>query len=209
VQCPLALATGDLAAAERYATMLVHHTARHGADVWQTYGRCFKGMLLIKRDGLDVGLPLLGAAVDELRNARFVQYYTAFLAALADGLADAGQAVRGLAVVDEALAGSDKIEERWILAELLRLKGEVVLLQDAPNAAAIAEDHFQQSLEWARRQGALAWELRSATSLARLWHRQRRTSEARKLLASVCRRFTKGFDTADFVRANATLKSLR
>src|SRR5262245_20253718 len=207
--CPLALATGDLAAADRYATMLVHHTARHGADVWQTYGRCFEGMLLIKRDGLDVGLPLLGAAVGELRNARFVQYYTAFLAALAEGLAGAGQAVRGLAVVDEALAGSDKSEERWILPELLRLRGEVVLRPEAPNAAAVAEDHFQQSLEWARRQGALAWELRSTTSLARLWQRQRRTSQARKLLASVCRRFTEGLDTGDLVTANTLLKSLR
>src|SRR2546425_942227 len=109
--CPLAIATGDLAAAARYATMLVHDTARHGADVWQTYGRCFKGMLLIKRDGLDVGLPLLDAAVDELRHARFVQYYTAFLAALAEGLAAAEHGVRGLAVVDDALAQSEKRSE--------------------------------------------------------------------------------------------------
>jgi predicted ATPase/DNA-binding winged helix-turn-helix (wHTH) protein len=207
--CPLALATGDLAAADRYTTMLVHHTARHGAAVWQVYGRCFKGMLLINRDGLDAGLPLLGAAVDELRTARFVQYYTAFLAALAEGLAGAGQALRGLAVVDEALALSDKSEERWILPELLRLKGELLLLQDARNAAAAAEDHFQHSLQWARRQGALAWELRSATSLARFWHRHRRTSAARNLLAPVYRRFTEGFDTADLGTANALLKSLR
>ena len=177
--------------------------------MWQVYGRCFKGMLLIKRDGLDVGLPLLGAAVDELRNARFVQYYAAFLAALAEGLAGAGQTVRGLAVVDEGLALSDKSEERWILPELLRLKGELALGQDAPNAAAVAEDHFQQSLQWARRQGARAWELRSATSLARLRHRQRRTSEARKLLAPVYGGFTEGFDTADLVTANALLKALR
>jgi predicted ATPase len=92
---------------------------------------------------------------------------------------------------------------------LRRFKGEVVLLQDAANAAAVAEDHFQQSLEWARRLGALAWELRSAMSLARLWHRQRRTSQARNLLTSVCRRFTEGLDTADLVTANALLKSLR
>ena len=183
--CPLAIANGDLAAADRYAAMLVHHAARHGADVWQTYGRCFKGMLLIKRDELDVGVPMLTAAVDELRRARYVQYDTAFLAALAEGLARAGQAVRGLAVVDEALAQSDTSEERWILAELLRLKGELVLLHDAPNATAVAEDHFRQSLEWAARQGALAWELRTAMSLARLRHRQRKTSEARKLLAAV------------------------
>jgi predicted ATPase len=166
-------------------------------------------MLLIKRDGLDVGLPLLAAAVDELRNARFVQYYTAFLAALAEGLAGAGQAVRGLAVVDEALARSDKSEERWILADLLRIKGELILLHDAPNAAVIAEETFQQSLEWARRQGALAWELRGAISLGRLWHRQRRTSQARKLLSAVYRRFSEGFDTADLVTAKTLLESLR
>ena len=139
---------------------------------------------------------------------RFVQYYTAFLAALAEGLAGAGEAVRGLAVVDEALARSDKSEERWILAELLRLKGELVLLHNAP-ATAVAEDHFQQSLEWARRQGALAWELRTATSLARLWRRQGKTTQARKLLATVYRRFTEGFDTADLVAAKALIQSLR
>src|SRR5438094_5200695 len=166
-------------------------------------------MLLIKRDGLDVGLPLLDAAVDELRHARFVQYYTAFLAALAEGLAAAEHGVRGLAVVDDALAQSEKSEERWILPELLRLKGELMLLHHAPNAAAAGEGHFEQSLEWARRQGALAWELRSATSLARLWRRQGKTTQARKLLATVYRRFTEGFDTADLVTAKALLQSLR
>ena len=207
--CPLAIATGDLAAADRYAAMLVHHAGRQGADVWQTYGRCFKGMLLIKRDGLDVGLPMLSAGVGELRNARFVQYYTAFLAALAEGLADTGQAVRGLVVVDEALAQSNKAEERWILAELLRLKGELVFLGAAPDAAVGAEHHFQQSLEIARRQGALAWELRTAMSLARLWQRQRKTSQARALLTAVYRRFTEGFDTTDLVAAKALLKAMR
>jgi predicted ATPase len=166
-------------------------------------------MLLIKRDGLDVGLPLLDAAVDELRHARFVQYYTAFLAALAEGLAAAGHGVRGLAVVDDALAQSEKSEERRILPELLRLKGELMLLHDAPNAAADGEGHFEQSLEWARRQGALTWELRTAASLARLWRRQGKTTQARKVLGGVYRRFTEGFDTADLVAAKALLQSLR
>ena len=207
--CPLAIAIGDVAAADRYTAMLVHHAARHGADVWQTYGRCFKGMLLIKRDELDVGVPMLTAAIDELRRARYVQYDTAFLAALAEGFTGAGQAARGLAVADEALAQLDTSEERWIIAELLRLKGELVLLHDAPNANAVAEDHFQQSLEWAGRQRALAWELRTTMSLARLRHRQRKTSEARKLLAAVYERFTEGFDTTDLVAAKALLKTLR
>ena len=126
--CPLAIANGDLAAADRYAAMLSHYAGRHGADVWLTYGRCFEGMVLIKRDQFDVGVPMLSAAVAELRTARFAQYYTAFLAALAEGLAGAGEAVQAAAVLDEALARSDEAEEGWILAELLRIKGELVLM---------------------------------------------------------------------------------
>ena len=206
--CPLAIATGDLAAADRYTAMLVHHAERHGAEVWQAYGRCFKGMVLLKRDELDIGVPMLTAAVAELRRARYVQYDTAFLAALAEGFAGAGQAARGLTVADEALAQSGTSQERWIFAELLRLKGELVLLQDAPSAPAVAEDHFRQSLEWAGRQGALAWELRTTMSLARLRHRQRKTSEARKLLTAIYERFTEGFDTTDLVAAKALLKTM-
>jgi predicted ATPase len=207
--CPLAIAIGDLAAADRYTAMLVHHAVRHGADVWQTYGRCFKGMLLIKRDEFEVGVRMLATAVDELRRARYVQYDTAFLAALVEGFLGVGQAARGLAVADEALSQLDTSEERWIVAELLRLKGELVLLHDPPNATAVAEDRFRQSLESASRQGALAWELRTTMSLARLRHRQRKTSEARKLLTAVYVRFTEGFDTTDLVEAKALLETLR
>jgi predicted ATPase len=207
--CPLAIAIGDLAAADRYTAMLVHQAVQHGADVWQMYGRCFRGMLLIERDEPDVGVPMLTSALDELRRARYVQYETAFLAALAEGLARAGQADRGLAVADEALARSDSSDERWIVPELLRLKGELVLLHAMPNATAVAEDHFRQSLDWADRQGALTWELRTTMSLARLRHRQRRTSEARKLLTAVYERFTEGFDTTDLVAAKALLGELR
>jgi predicted ATPase len=83
------------------------------------------------------------------------------------------------------------------------------LLGDARSAASQAEDHFVRAFDWAKRQDALAWELRIATSLARLWHRERRTSEARKLLAPVYRRFKEGFETADLVAAKALLDTLR
>src|SRR5712671_1205477 len=92
---------------------------------------------------------------------------------------------RGTRGVDEALAGSESNEERWCIAELLRVKGQLVLLEDAPDGAAMAEDHFRQALDWAQRQGALSWELRAATSLARMWRTQDRNKEARELLVSV------------------------
>jgi len=176
--------------------------------VWQAEGRCLKGGLLIKRGRLDDGLALLRSALGELRETGSVLRYGAFLGVLAEGLAAAGQAGAGRATVDEALALSERNEESWCVAELLRIKGELILLENAPHAAAAAEDHFWQALDWARRQGALSWELRAATSLARMWRGQGRGKEARELLAPVYQRFTEGFESIDLRIAKRFLEQL-
>jgi predicted ATPase len=163
-------------------------------------------MVLIKRGDVDVGLRLLGAAVDELREAKFA--HTLFLGWLAEGFAGAGQAVKGLTAIGQALTRSEVTEERWAIAELLRIKGELLLVQDELKASVVAEEHFLQALDWARRQDALSWELRAATSVAQLWHRQGRTGPARELLAPIYRRFTEGFGTADLRAAKALLDTL-
>jgi predicted ATPase len=109
----------------------------------------------------------------------------------------------------EALARAERSEEGWCLAELLRKLGELLLLAGGSTATGDAEPRFLQAVEIARRQGALAWELRAATSLARLYHRQHRPTRARAILAPVVRRLTEGFGTADVVNAKALLRSLR
>jgi predicted ATPase len=127
---------------------------------------------------------------------------------MAEALGRAGQIADGLAAIAEAIEQSERTDERWAIAEMLRIKGELLLLQDAPGAVAAAEDQFRQALEWARRQGALSWELRAATSLGRLWRRQVRSKEARELLAPVYGRFTEGFATADLKAAKTLLDDL-
>jgi hypothetical protein len=204
--CPLSFLTSDLAAADRFTTMLMKQATRHSLDVWHAYGRCFEAMLLLRQGGFDRGLPRLRAAADDLRQAGFTQYHTPYLAALAEGLGGAGQITAGLAAIDEGLARVESIEERWCLAELLRIKGELLLLRGEPHGAS--EDNFQQALDWARRQRALSWELRAATSLARLWRDQDRGAQARTLLATVYNRFTEGFATADLQEARTLLKEL-
>jgi predicted ATPase len=163
---------------------------------------------LIKRGDTDTGLRLLRTGIDELRETGFAARFTAFLSVLAEGLAGAGQIANPPATVDEALARSERNGDRWCFAWLLRIKGELVLLQNAPNAAAVAEDLFRQALDWARRQGALSWELRAATSLARMRRDQGRSKDARKLLTQVYDRFTEGFETADLKAARALLGCL-
>jgi predicted ATPase len=100
---------------------------------------------------------------------------------------------------------SERTQYRWPMPELLRVKGELVLLQHAPESTATAEDLFRQALDLAREQGALSWELRAATSLARLWYNQSRSAEASAQLQPVYDRFTEGFDTADLKAAKALL----
>jgi predicted ATPase len=78
-----------------------------------------------------------------------------------------------------------------------------------PDAAAMAENHFRQALGWAKRQGALSWELRAAISLARMWRNQGRSREACELLAPVYNRFTEGFGTADLRTARVLLDTLQ
>jgi predicted ATPase len=92
---------------------------------------------------------------------------------------------------------------------LLRVKGELGLLQGAAPQAAAADDYFQRALDWARRQGAQSWELRAAASLTRLLCDQGRSAEAVALLQPVYDRFTEGFDTVDLKAAKALLDALQ
>ena len=207
--CPIALSIGDLAAAERFVAMLLDYSARPALAAWHVEGHCSRGALLIQRGDVVIGSQHLRCALDELRKIGFVQRYPAFLGALAEGLARAGKGAEGVAAIDEALALSERDEGRWCMAELLRIKGELVLAEGGPNAAEAAEDHFRQALDWARRQGALSWELRVATSLARLWRDQNRPKTAREIVASVYDRFTEGFETVDLKAAKLLLDELR
>jgi predicted ATPase len=203
--CPVALFTGDLAAAESYVAMLIDSSAAHALPIWRAEGHRFHGTLLIRNGDLDTGLRLLRTALEQLPEVSFQPYFTWFLGELAEGLGHAGQIAQGFEAIDEALARSERNEDRWCVAELLRIKGELLLLQGVFGAAAAAEDHYQQALGWARRQGALSWELRAATSLARLWRDQNRSTEAIALLAPVYDRFTEGFETDDLKAAKALI----
>jgi predicted ATPase/DNA-binding winged helix-turn-helix (wHTH) protein len=197
--CPITLWRGDFAAAESFIRLLVDHTAKHGLDLWNSWGHCFEGMLLIARGDHQPGLRALRAAMNKLpqHNMRYGGIY----AYLAEALGATGAISAGLSVMQEAIGRSEQDEERWHIAEFLRIKGELFRLQNGPSAVEAAEESFQHSLDWARRQGVLSWELRAAMSLARLHVKQMRTTEARNLVASTLARFKEGFETADLVAA--------
>jgi predicted ATPase len=102
----------------------------------------------------------------------------------------------------------DSSGERFYEAELHRLKGELILLQQSAANQAEAETCFHHALEIARTQQAKSFELRTATSLARLWQRQGKRTKAYELLAPVYGWFTEGFDTADLQEARVLVEAL-
>jgi tetratricopeptide (TPR) repeat protein len=206
--CLLALYVGDLDEAEHSVAALLSYSAKHALNTWNAVGRCFQGRLLLAQ-GDFTGLAVLRSALDWLHEAGFRVLYTISLGALAQGLGAARQFVEARRAIDEALERTERNDERWCMAELLRIKGELLRLDGSANPDRTAEGYFQQALDWARRQGALSWELRAAMSLAKLWHQNGKTAEARELLSAVYNRFTEGFETADLKTACALMDELR
>src|SRR5262249_26749946 len=180
--CPIAFWAGDLDAAQRYGAMLLDHTERHPVRLWQIWARCFNGLVIARRGDFDTGLQALRGGIEQAGEARFLPRFLLLLGELAACLGAAGEIALGLETVDAAIARCEARDEGWYIAELLRIKGDVLARQDRTDAKAAAEEHFVRSLDWAQRQQALAWELRAATSLAQLRQRQGRITEARELL---------------------------
>jgi hypothetical protein len=96
----------------------------------------------------------------------------------------------------------------WCLPEAMRVNAELLLWRDEPGAAEDAESRLLRSIDLAREQTALSWELRSATSLARLWGRRGRAVQAREMLVSTYDRFTEGFETNDLVEARRLIAEI-
>jgi hypothetical protein len=118
-----------------------------------------------------------------------------------------GDLDNALLLIDEAIAQVERPgwEEHFSYAETLRLKGWMLSLKGDLEGA---ERNFLGSLDWARRQQAKMWELRTSTSLARLWQSQGRRQDAYELLAPVYDWFTEGFDTRDLLEAKSLLTEL-
>jgi tetratricopeptide (TPR) repeat protein len=165
------------------------------------------GWALVKTGHPGEGLRQLSAGIDACRamGARLLNVYS--LPVLAEACLAAARVEEGLSAVREALDEAVETEVRFYEGEINRLEGELVLVSAAPDESA-AEASFRKAIALARRRDAKPWELRAATSLARLLARQGRREEARGLLTPIYGWFTEGFDTADLKEAKALLDEL-
>jgi tetratricopeptide (TPR) repeat protein len=167
---------------------------------------CGKGWAACQRGDLAGGTELIRTGLDlyAATGARLGMGY--WCSYLIEACLAAGRLPEGLAATRDAMALSETQLDVFFDPELLRLEGE--LLRAAGNVRA-AEDSFRKSLEIARGQGALVFELRTATSLGRLLAEQGRGGEALPVLSAVYQTFPEGFETRDLVEARELLDELQ
>jgi DNA-binding SARP family transcriptional activator/predicted ATPase len=190
---------------EKWTDSLNRLVMEEGFVLYQAGGTLFQGWVQTEHGRFEEGIALMhrGMATWYAMGVRI--QYTQFLAMVIEAYSRAGQAEEGLKLLPEALDAVEKNNERYYEAELHRLKGELLLIQGDEIKSEIS---FHKAFEVARRQQAKSWELRTAMSLSRLWQRQGKREEARKLLAETYDWFTEGFDTPDLKEAKAFLEEL-
>jgi class 3 adenylate cyclase/predicted ATPase len=170
-------------------------------------GIVLKGWAMASAGEVEEGVSELEKGLSAYRETQMGLRQPYYLALLAEIFGKTGRAADGLRAVDEALEFTDTTGERSWEAELYRLRGELWLLH-APDRPAEAEGAFHRAIEIAVEHEIKAWQLRAATSLARLWQTQGSTEQARDLLAPVYTWFTEGFETPDLKDAKALLDTL-
>jgi predicted ATPase len=178
-----------------------------GFSLWYATGTFFKGAGMLLENAAEEALPLLRKGLDAFRATGAELTLPFQLSTLGDAYLQTGRFDDARNALNEGLAIAEKNDERCQEAELYRLQGEL-LLAEAPDQVAAAEDCFRHAIETARRQQSKAWELRATMSLARLWQRSGRRDDARRALAAVHETYTEGFTTPDLVAAGAMLESL-
>jgi predicted ATPase len=187
----------------QHANEYLTFSAEHGLGFQRALGLVFRGWCLAALENSTEAIPLLTAGLTELCDLGLGIWRPWGLTLLGDACRMAGQLPAALRHLAEARHLAEETQERWAQAETLRLHGDLLLATGDP---AAAEAGHREAI--AQRQSAKLWELRAATSLARLWRDQGKRSEAYDLLAPVYGWFTEGFGTPVLEGAKALLAEL-
>jgi len=194
----------DPIALQRVVESVASLAKEHRLAMWTAMISFVDGYLKSRQHGDRHGIMQMQEALEELDSTlRNLLPYR--LSMLADAQMRFGEVDAGLATIEQAIALTESSGERWFEAELHRIKAELVLKKGGHNAA---ETCLLQSLRIARSQDAKSFELRTTTSLARLWADGAKRGEALALIEPVYNWFTEGFDTPDLKEAKVLLEEL-
>jgi predicted ATPase len=165
------------------------------------------GWAMAERGAGEAGIARIEEGIAAIQAPGSRLHSSVWLGLRAEAYGKLGRIEEGITVLAEALRAVHDTAEHFYEAELYRLKGEFLLQRSSDNQRE-AETCFQHAMTIAQNQAAKAWELRTATSFARLWQHQGKRQEARDLLVPVYHWFTEGFETADLQEAKALLDDL-
>jgi predicted ATPase len=195
---------GNYVAAKMQADELVALANEKGAVFWKTAGTLFQGCVSVLTGNPSDAIQLISSGITAWRATGSTMWVPLYLTHLAKAHAAFGQFDDAWRCMSEAMTTIETTRESWYEAEVNRTAGDIALLSPEHDAAK-AEAYFERALSVARKQKARSFELRTATSLARLWREQGKRQQARDLLAPVYDWFTEGFDTFDLTEAKALL----
>jgi class 3 adenylate cyclase/tetratricopeptide (TPR) repeat protein len=196
----------DYAALRPMIETQIELSREHGLRHWMVAGSMSMGKLLVHEGRVEEGMAMLRDGLDQLLKSGAGLFYSYGQALFAETCLIARKFEEGLRVTDQALAMIERTDSRLQEPEVHRLRGEMLL--PVPGRAGEAEACFHRALEIARAQEAKSWELRAATSLARVLANRGERAAAREMLAPVYDWFTEGRSTADHVDAAALLAKL-
>ena len=199
---------GDSLSAQKHAEAAIAISSKHDFVFWLLTGMILRGWALTARNQVAEGIAQMGQALAgyQQTGAGILRPY--YQALLADVYGRIEKETEAFQLLDEAEAAVKATDERWWEAELYRLKGELTIKQPAAQGSrseTIAEAYFDKARRVASEQGARSLELRAATSLGRLWMKQGKLPETKRMLGETHSWFSEGFDLPDLREAKMLL----
>ena len=179
---------------------------KKGILLYKAWGMMFPGAALALRGETENAICTIKSGIALARSTGSKAHVPICATQLAIAYLYRGKIGAARLCLDEANSAAETTGEKWFEGESCRVAGEIELKSPERDAAK-AEGYFERAIEIARAQQARSFELRAATSLARLWRDHGRSAEARDLLSPIYGWFTEGFDTPDLVTAKSCWKN--
>jgi predicted ATPase len=201
------LVRGDVARAALNAAELARLAREHDLPQWRAYGVFLEGLARAQNRAAGGGLEVMRRGIELLRDQNALMFDGLIKISLAEAEAHAGDAERAVAILDEALATSERIGHRAFDAELNRIRGEMLLTRDLASPAS-AEEAFRTAVAVAKQQSTRSFELRGALALARLYQTTGRPVEAHSVLAPALEGFAPTPEMPEIAEAQALLAAL-
>ncbi|MCB9150602.1 MAG: AAA family ATPase [Caldilineaceae bacterium] len=203
----IALFCGDIATVDRLSAELVELTTKRHDDFSLRWGMIYRGWLLVQQGQLTDGIQIMRENADEHRARENYFYECVWRSLLAEAYILASDFDAAATEIDSTLVYAETSGDCHWNAQLLKLRGDCLRVSNAPISEV--ERTYHLAIDTARKQGSRSLELRTTTSLCRLWQQQGKIAEAHQLLSKIYGWFTEGFATADLVAAQELLDELK